>query len=473
MSALKSPRRRPIYLWHPEIHSGIGNEKLLFILASFDPVYKRGRVVGEIKRALTDLKIRSYTLWELIGDHDILIQAWVPAALRIDRFQSKLYDYATVEVETMPMAVDTIVHHWMWKTIDIDKAEAEISSEDYGNLNEGFVPAAKLRKYLEAGYIHAILDSRRLKFFIRITNPHKPTSRSIDSQIRDNIKKLFDKPIFSHGVVMRVAGGASYLITGRLVTSSFPALGEDFHPIFADSGVLESLRCRTITHLSVLYEPVAQAEQLMSLATPAVAHKVTDQDLKLWLTESESDYLEFKASAFTDVDHKVGRKNNARSRADQVHEIARAVVGMLNAAGGTVVIGVAELDKYPNDQLMHPYPAAVRVKDHVVIGVDSEFPRGGWDAYQRSLANALRKAVDGEIGGWMTYQNLQYEGRSVCVIRVRRPPTFYYVNSTDRHGSVTTDFFGRMGGETRLLRGRQMDEFKEAHPRIITRGSRA
>jgi len=44
---------------------------------------------------------------------------------------------------------------------------------------------------------------------------------------------------------------------------------------------------------------------------------------------------------------------------------------------------------------------------------------------------------------------------------------FYYVNSTDNRGAIAAEFFGRMGGETRRLHGRQMDEFKEAHPRIM------
>lgn len=466
-----SRRHRPIYLWHPRIHSVIRNEKLIYALAAFDPVYKRDRVVPEVKQALGDMGIRSYSLWELIGDHDMMIQAWVPVALSLTDFQTKIDEFTSVDVDIMPMVVDNFIDHWMWEDIDLAKAEADISSEDYSDLNEGVVPWTRIKRYLDSGYIHAVPSTSKLKFFVRVTNPNRPIKNHLEHLIRDNAARLFAQPHFSNGVVMKVSGFASYLITGRLLSSAFPAIGTEFQPTFADSGVLEALRCRTVTHLSALHGTIARAEQLLPLAAPDVTLEPSGEDLKSWLIEGESDYLEFKASAFTDIDHKVGRKSNPRNRSEQVHEIARAVVGMLNAAGGTVIIGVAELDKYTAEQLRGPYPGAVEAREHVIIGVDAEFPRGGWDAYQRALARDLRKAIDGEaIDGWVKYQHLEYEGRSICIIRVRRPPTFYYVINKDKNGSATAEFFGRMGGETRRLIGRQMDEFKEAHPRI-TRGN--
>jgi hypothetical protein len=463
-------RSRHIYLWHHEIHTRIANEQLLYVLAGFDPVYKRDRVIEQTKQALADHGIRSYSLWELIGDHDLMIQAWLPARVHTDDFLSSLGEHVrSVEVDTTPMVVESFIDHWMWREIDLDQAEASIIPEDYSNLNEGFVPKSRLNNYLKAGYIHATPKANRLKFFIRITNPHRGTSRTTEDEIRDNIKKLFANPIFSNGIVMKVTGGASYLITGRLASSSFTAIGELFTPTFAESGVLESLRCRTTTHLSALYGPVKRVEQLLPLPMSDATQKPSDEDLQSWLKENESDDLEFKASAFTDVDHKVGRKDKPRKRAEQAHEVAKAVVGLLNAAGGTVIIGVAELDKYSKEQLLRAYPGSTQVRDRLVIGVESEFLKGGWDAYQRSLARALDNTIDGEIVGWVKYHELRLGDKTLCVIRVRRPPSWYYVRSVDKNGAVTSDFFGRTGAETVLLRGQKMDQFKQANPRT-TRG---
>ena len=97
VNAPKDPPRST-YLWHHEIHSRIGNEQLLFVLAGFDPVYKRERVIEETKRALTDLGIRSYALWELIGDHDLMIQAWLPRRVHADQFLSTLGERVSVDV---------------------------------------------------------------------------------------------------------------------------------------------------------------------------------------------------------------------------------------------------------------------------------------------------------------------------------------------------------------------------------------
>lgn len=465
-------QHRPTYLWHHKIHSRIGNEQLLFVLAGFDPVYKRARVVEEIKRALTDLGVRSYALWELLGDHDMMIQAWLPAGVHPGEFQSKLAEHVSVEPETTPMVVESFIDHWMWHDIDLDQVEATVISEDYSNLNEGYVPRVRLNSYRSAGYIHATPSYSRLKFFVRITNPHKSTTRNIENQIRENIKKVFDspdsnskEPAFSNGVVMKVNGGASYLITGRLSNAHFTAIAQQFQNAFSESGVLESLRCRTITHLSALYAPLERMEQLLPLSTENATQRPTDEDLKSWLKESESDDLEFKSSSFTDVDFRVGRKQGSRNQNEQVQEVAKAVVGLLNAAGGTVVIGVAELEKYSVDELLGAYPGSAHVGDRMVIGVESEFAKGGWDAYQRRLANSLRRTIDGEIDGWVKYHELRIGDKTVCVIRVRRPPTWYYVNLKDKNGVVMNEFFGRMGGETRPLRGSKMDKFKEANPR--------
>jgi hypothetical protein len=355
----------------------------------------------------------------------------------------------------------------MWKDVDLDQLERTANSEDYRTLNEGWVPRSSLRSYQNSGYIHKTPEFKRLKVFIRITNPnaHRSTNPNIESQVRASIQNLFVDDILTNAAVMKVSGGASYLITGRLVPSNLATFGDRLQGTFAKSGVLDFLQSRTITHVSNLYVPLERVEQLLPIARTDATYKPTDEDLKSWLKEPESDDLEFKSSAFTDVDHKVGRKDKARNRTEQVHDIAKAVVGMLNAAGGTVIIGVAELDKYSSEQLLESYPDSIEVQSRMVIGVDSEFSRGGWDKYQLRLAGALRNAIDGEVDGWLKYYTMQVESRTICVIRIRRPSTWFYVKSADKNGNSTSEFYGRTGGETQLLRGQRMDQFKEANPR--------
>jgi hypothetical protein len=459
---------RPTYMWHHEIHSRIANEQLVFLLAGYDPVYKRQRVLDEAKRVLKDLGIRSYSLWELIGEHDLMIQAWLPRGIHADDLTARLGDGTTggIAVDTLAMAVDSYASHWMWHDITLEGVESQIRVQDYSALNAAWVPPARIRDYRIAGFIHETPKTRSIKFFIRITTPHKATSRVIEKQILEMAQKLSTDGPITHGVTMKVSGGASYLVTGRLPLKNFDAIAEVVQARFSESGVLEMLRCRTVTHISALYAPLVRSEQLLPVPTADVTQKPSESDIEQWLKENESDDLEFKASAFTDIDYAVGRKDKSRARAEQTHEVAKAVVGMLNASGGTVIIGVAELDKYAKEELLHVYPEGEQLKARLVIGIDSELPRsGGWDAYQRSLANGLRKAIEGEIDGWVKFHEVKVHSRTLCVIRIRRPSKWYYRKAISKTGVASAEFYGRTGGETRCLGGQGMDEFKEAHPR--------
>lgn len=463
--------RRATYLWHHEIHSRIANEQLIFVLAGFDPVYKRQRVLEETKRVLADLKIRSYSLWELIGEHDLMVQAWLPKEVRPDQFTESLRNSvsAGVGIDTLAMAVNSVVRHWMWQDISLERVETDVHSEDYGHLNEAWVPPARIRQYREAGFIHQVPSRSALKFFIRISTPNRSTNPQIDAQILDVARSLFYEGPASNGVIMRVSGGASYLLTGRLEPKNFEAIAEVVQAKFAQSGVLEMLRCRTVTHLSALYSPLARVEQLLPFSEEDPTQQPSGKEVEQWLRENESDKLEFKASAFTDIDHAVGRKNQPRPQDEQTREIAKAVVGMLNATGGTVVIGVAELDKYPGGELQRTFQDAETIRERLLIGVQSEFRKGGWDAYQRRLAAGLRRIIDGDIDGWVKYHAAVLGDNTLCVIRIRRPSYWYYIKDKDKSGGESRLFYGRMGGETRPLQGRSMDHFKQANPRT-TRG---
>lgn len=466
--AVSRKSSRPTYLWHHDIHTRIGNEQLIFVLAGFDPVYKRQRVLEETKRVLSDLNIGSYSLWELIGEHDLMIQAWLPKGVRPDEFVSRLGDSATVGVgiDTLTMAVDSLVSHWMWNDVNLEHVESEINPGDYSHLNEAWVPATRIARYRDAGFIHPVLRAKAPELFIRITNPHRTTNSAIESQILETARELVAGDTITNGVIMKVSGGASYLLTGRLPLKNFEAIAEVIQAKFAKSGLLEMLRCRTVTNMSALYAPLETVEQLLPIATGDATQKPSNRDLEQWLKESESDDLEFKSSSFTDIDYAIGRRDKSRTRTDQVREIAKAVVGMLNASGGTAIIGVAELDKYSIEDLLRVCPDGQAVGHRFVIGVDSEFPSsGGWDAYQRNLASSLRRIIEGEIDGWVKYHEVQFRSRTLCVIRIRRPSAWYYVKETNKSGVSSTEFYGRTGGETRPLRGQRMDQFKEANPR--------
>ena len=189
--------------------------------------------------------------------------------------------------------------------------------------------------------------------------------------------------------------------------------------------------------------------------------------LNVWLRQPESEYLEFIASAFADVDHLVGRRPAPRHKDEQVHNVAKAVCSMLNTEGGTIVIGVAELDQYTQEELDGPYGYPPKVGSRSVIGIAAEYTKpSGWENYRLALRRQLQNTIEGELDGWVDLQHVTTpENRELCVIRLRRPPDYYYVKGP-RRGMGDT-FYVRTGSETRPLVGRATDTFREAHPRSL------
>jgi hypothetical protein len=466
------------HLWHPELHYRVGAEQLVFVLAGFDPIYRRDRVVAEIKSALRKMSINSYALWELIGDHDLMIQAWLPHRTRANNLVEAVAASATVNVDMLTMAVDKLMYHWMWqRDIDLGKAAKDIQSSDYVNLNNAAqsVPAARVLRYTRCGYIHPTPGTDDLKFFLRITNSNKAIGMDVQGQLAALAKSVLSNGQVRSGVLMKVSGdGGAYLLTGRVRPENYPAITQVVGENFRTSGVLEVLRSRTVTHMSALSRPIDRREQLLPTPDDDPTQKPTAEDVRACMLLAESDDLEFKTSAFTDVEHLLGRRSTARPRDEQAKDIAKAVIGMLNADGGTVIVGIAEADKFPEEELGSRYGPVERHGERIAVGVNKEFPdRSGWDAYQRVLASKLRQLIDREVDNWVKFHGVVVGTKTVCVLRLKRSSSWFYLHEKDkaRSGQSVYTFYGRQGGETRPLHGREADAFKEAHPRT-TRGAK-
>jgi Putative DNA-binding domain len=481
---MTEPRAKPVtFLWNPELHRVIANEQLVFMLLGFDPLYRRNMAVSHIKAAMASLGVRSYAIWELIGDHDVVIQAWLPRGITTSRVQDQLADVSTLTFDSLSMSVEQTIYHWMWdKPIDLDAHEAHITSDDYVNLNDRAlrVPARRISQYQKYGYVHKAPTASDMKFFLRVTNPHRAISSDGKRQLVDLARKVVLDPIVRGGVVYQVSGDAGcYLITGRIQPKRYEDIASMMRDTLGSTGLLDSVKSRTTTHISAFAMPLDRREQLLPTREEDAISVPDEPSVTSWLHRVESDDLEFKASAFTDIRSKVSPRQtaaghlhaqeteraNARSAAEQVSSVAKAVIGMLNADGGTIVIGVAETDKFDADSFSSVYRSVRRVGSRAVIGVDDELGKDGWDGYQRRLATRLRNLVTGEIGGRVRYFPVPFDSKTLCVIRVQRSSSWHWLKVKDSNGQQEFRFFGREGGETRYLHAPQAEEFKESHPR--------
>lgn len=474
----------PRELWHHDLHAEIGNEQLVFILISFEPIYRRGAAVTEIRNAFSRLKVISYSLWELIGEHDMLIQAWLPISVTTYKLTEQIRTVSSLQFQTISVSVDRVIHHWLWtEPLDFELIARVVQPEDYINLNsaEKKVPARRLALYRENNLIRRPPDSKNMiKFFLRVTNPPRGMTVDVRERFVDLAMMLANHEKIYESVIYQVSGeGGCYLISGRIKAVEYESVATVLRESLGSNAMLDSLGARTITHLSAFHVPLNRREQLLpdtevikSITTP------TEETVAGWLTQPESDNLELKSSAFTDLVHRiesaVGGKptRSPRSRDEQVKEIAKAVVGMLNADGGDVVIGVAEVDRLQkrvagltHDVLKRSFPGAVQIRQRSVIGIDHEVPKGGkGEDYRKSLIQKLRNMIEEPPGNRIKLFDVEYQGLTVCVIRVERSNVYHWV-VTKQNGHPVYEFYGREGEETRPLTPPQAEAFKRLHPR--------
>jgi hypothetical protein len=470
------------YLWHHRLHERVANETLAFFFMAIDPHYNREHTKRGVKQALARLGVLSYTLWEVIGEHDVVLQAWLPPRLDIPKLQEELaaglIGRIAFRVDMLTMTVERFLCHGMWEDQpDLDEhVTRSVDSRHYTVLNgPARVPGAAISRYKAAGLIRTVPKYNTIKFFIRITNPQVPMNEYDHDQLVELAKDGIREAGVEDPVLMRVRGdGGMYLLSGRVAPKGFESIPFLTDHFLHQRGVLEHLRCRTTTHISALYGPVDRREQLLpeELDSP-VTGGIGAEWLPSMLLRPEDDRLEFKSAAFTDVDQKVGRdlKRPPRTREQQVDVIAKAVCGILNAAGGYVVIGVAELAHYSIEELEAVYGPTPCVGGRAVIGVAAEYPDAtGWDNYQRQLAAKLVRRMSPGAAAWLKYHPVAVEDHTVCVIEVRRPSKWFFMRE-NLSGTKIEVFYGRTGGETRPFWGQDMTDFQDAHPRT-TRGER-
>jgi hypothetical protein len=467
----------PRYLWHYALHEQIASEQLAFVLASFEPSYKRERVIEQLKLALRNLSASSYALWELIGGDDLMVQAWLPRGTRESRLREAIDESITspVSADLFPMTVDEVICHWMTpdQPLDVSVAQQSIDPDHFVDLNGPVrVPPTALKRYVDRGYVFPVTPRKRLKFFLRISPPRKSQRSDAVKLLADRIRQAIDKCEAVTGAsLMRVQGdGVAYLVTGRLAHSEYEMLAEDLHPTMSELGSFEVIGSRTNTHLSALYAPIARREQLLPYADDAARLELSEDAITTLLAQGENDRLECKASAFTDMRHKVGQTDQRRSVGKQFLDIGKAVVGMLNAGGGRVILGAVEAARFSAQELTRAgIVEPVRVGEYLLAGIEHEYDAGDWDAFLRKVTAKLRSSIEPRPTNLYSVDRAWVGVHQIVVIDVRLPQRFYFLKEARKGPSGNTGrspvFYGREAADTLPFEGAAMFAYCDAHPR--------
>ncbi len=173
-------------------------------------------------------------------------------------------------------------------------------------------------------------------------------------------------------------------------------------------------------------------EQMLELLKESEPAK--PQTLDEMLQAGESAVLEFKSTLRWDI-------NKQQTNTELQKIIAKTVAGLMNAEGGTLVIGIAD--------------------DGTVLGLENDFKslkRPDKDGFEQVLRQVLIDFLGAEFSQYVHVSFPEHEGRSVCVIKIDRTPRPVYL--TDK-GS--TDFYIRAGNTTRPLDVQATHEYISMH----------
>ena len=171
--------------------------------------------------------------------------------------------------------------------------------------------------------------------------------------------------------------------------------------------------------------------------------------------EGEGQNLEVKASLKLDVDGLLKHGGAKAYRAEQ--GLLKTVVGMLNAEGGTVVLGLIEEAQYDGcgSALYEELPP---VRGYRLLGIeeDEKAYRGSKDHYERTVRDLVRDNVGPTVDIGVRFHD--YCGRTVCEVVVSRAQGMW-------HQLKGMPFMVRQGNRTQPLSDAEADEYKRSRAR--------
>ena len=156
------------------------------------------------------------------------------------------------------------------------------------------------------------------------------------------------------------------------------------------------------------------------------------------LTVGESQRVEFKSTARWNV-------RAARRDTKMEHVIVKTVCGFMNAEGGKLLIGVDD--------------------DGQVLGLHDDLKTLGHpnnDAYERFLRQLLDRSLSIPTAGTVTIDFERAGGVEVCVVTVAASGKLVFA-MPHQGGADKTEFWVRVGNQTKQLHGDDMIEYMTSH----------
>lgn len=467
------------FQWHPELHRELGKERLTFWRMGFDPTYDREQVKARLLGMFQSLDIYSYAFYEMIGIHDLMLRLWLPTSLGVTRFETELRtnlaDHGVGMIDYFD--VDEMMAHWVWtdgngrlRRVDNSVLTVGVPDDDVIKINEGKLDPRLRDQYEKWNVIAPSGHGKGIKFFIIVTGGNFPTSMLYTPQmLREDIRRIVHaaKAIKEKSVYVSSGGLGKYLIMGKVITAQFPKIFSELIDPINDLGLSHDFRGRTYTHICTrgLVDFVDRLPPWREVVRESELGPIEE-----YLAREESRVLEVKGSAFVGVEAWLQSKKPSPDDKIPEEGVLRTITGMLNADGGTVVIGALE-NREPflkSTRKGGPLEDRPWFEDkYVIFGIEEDYKlcgkRKDWDAFLQKLNRKIRDRIQPPPSPWLTIEPREFKGRQLALVNVREPDSgWFYL--PDKQG--VPQFHVRHENETITLSGPKADEHKRGKGRI-------
>jgi len=151
--------------------------------------------------------------------------------------------------------------------------------------------------------------------------------------------------------------------------------------------------------------------------------KDTEIDHEIFSEEIQD--LELKGSCCLDINRYI-KTGEITEKTDLLEVLFHAVVGMLNASGGTLYVGVLEADWYPKDNEIEKLQqlGGVYYRNRIILGIEPELKmkKVNSDKHMLNLMDKMRKRISNDIGQYVTIKPDILIGRTIYQISIREYP---------------------------------------------------
>jgi hypothetical protein len=475
LSMLVSMRRKRLtHVWHHDLHSKLGGERLVYGWINLGDHFNHERAVTQITGFLDASGLRSYDLWGLLGEEDLLVKAYVPAD-----FDRELFGY---ELEQAVRSPHTVISRFftvsavLWdrslRSPVSHSAFCEIvDPEHVGQLYvRGTVPLAKLKMYEERNFVMPVFpDPRDIKFFMRVCVPDLELrthgqAMELDATLKDAVRKS-SRLLPGIGLYKGAGFGSTrYVITGRVVPEKWYRIIDTLSTKVVSAD--HDMPIKTITYVTSRPTPFARCDELpRDVCAPSSAASPSPKPFAELLKADESGSVEFKGSAFVDMKKwRATRRWPGQVSPVVFDSLVKAVTGFLNARkGGQIVLGVLELgDEFSREDILAMQPKAFFAADVAALGVEHEYKlfkrKQNFDSYQQRLLRGLKDAIDPNPVDAVRIHRESIGDVECVVLEILRPQRWFWAKDSAGKRSV---LYVRRGNTTEPLTGREIDDYME------------